>query len=98
MSLPLVVNALAEAEIAEVRDHFEAQRPGLGDDFLSRLQHALDLIRQFPEMHAVVHADVRQARIRRFPYAVYYRVGGTQSTVIAVQHTSRDPASWQSRP
>jgi plasmid stabilization system protein ParE len=97
MSLPLVVNALAEAEIAEARDQYEAARPGLGDDFLARLQAALDLIRQFPEMHAVVHADLRQARIRRFPYAIYYRVSDTQSTVVAVHHTSRDPGSWRSR-
>jgi plasmid stabilization system protein ParE len=96
MSLPVIVNVLAQAELEEARDYYEALRPGLGGDFLARVQDALDLIHQFPQMHAIVHADLREARIRRFPYAIYYRVTATQSTVVAVHHTSRDPSGWQS--
>ena len=97
MSLPLVINALAVAELEEARDRYENRRSGLGDEFMARAQAALDLIRQFPAMHAVVHADLREAPIRRFLFAIYYRVTPAQSTVVAVHHTSRDPSAWQSR-
>jgi len=34
---------------------------------------------------------------RRFPYGIYYRVYADRVEVIAVQHSRRDPADWQSR-
>jgi plasmid stabilization system protein ParE len=40
---------------------------------------------------------VRCALVRRFPYAVYYRVEPERIVVIAVFHTKRDPGVWQSR-
>lgn len=36
-------------------------------------------------------------RVKKFPYMVFYRVDDDQITVLAVYHTSRDPAGWQSR-
>lgn len=34
MSLPLVINPLAEMDLAEARDWYEHRRTGLGDEFL----------------------------------------------------------------
>jgi hypothetical protein len=35
--------------------------------------------------------------VRRFPYAVIYRIDDDQTTVVAVYHSRRDPRGWQSR-
>jgi plasmid stabilization system protein ParE len=35
--------------------------------------------------------------VRRFPYAVYYRVERERIAVVAVHHGKRDPSPWQSR-
>jgi hypothetical protein len=39
----------------------------------------------------------RLALVRRFPYAVVYRIDDDQITVVAVYHMHRDPRGWQSR-
>ncbi len=44
-----------------------------------------------------VYKDARCALLRRFPYAIYYRVKRDRIVVIAVFHSSRDPREWQSR-
>jgi plasmid stabilization system protein ParE len=50
-----------------------------------------------PHLYAEVHNDIREALVDRFPYAVYYRVEPAQVVVVAIVHTARDPAIWQSR-
>ena len=62
MSMPLVANALAEAEIDHAREYHDRVRTGLDDDSLSRVVEALDRIRHNPLMHAVVHADLWRSR------------------------------------
>lgn len=97
MSVPLVVNPLAEADLAEAREWYEAQRPGLGDELLENVEEVFDRLRRFPALYARMFQDVRVALIRRFPYAVAYRLVNDQITVVAVYHTRRDPRSWQGR-
>lgn len=43
-----------------------------------------------PDRYEFADADIHEGPLRRFPYAVYYRV-------LAVYHTARDPSGWQSR-
>jgi plasmid stabilization system protein ParE len=50
-----------------------------------------------PDSHPQVYADVREAAVPGYPYAVYYRIEPSQVSVLAVFHTSRDPSAWQSR-
>jgi plasmid stabilization system protein ParE len=37
---------------------------------------------------------VRRAFVTKFPYLVFYIVDATRVVVLAVLHTSRDPAVW----
>jgi plasmid stabilization system protein ParE len=48
-------------------------------------------------MHAVVFAGIRKAVVPRFPYCIFYRAEATRVHVIAVFHSSRNPAIWQGR-
>jgi plasmid stabilization system protein ParE len=97
MSLPLVFHPDVQGEIDDAYRWYEQQRAGLGDDFLAALEEVFDRLRQTPEAHQVIYRDVRRALPRRFPYGVYYRVHADRVEVIAVQHSRRDPADWQSR-
>jgi toxin ParE1/3/4 len=97
MSLPVVLRDEATAEFDEAFDYFEAQRAGLGVDFAARVQQVFDRIAASPQLHAVVFADIRKAVVSRFSYCVYYRADAVRVEVIAVFHTSRDPAIWQAR-
>ena len=58
---------------------------------------ALEVIRNMPTLHGKVFQDLRLAMIRRFPYAIVYRIDHDQITIVAVYHTRRDPRGWQRR-
>ncbi|MEH1918192.1 type II toxin-antitoxin system RelE/ParE family toxin [Nostoc sp.] len=69
----------------------------MGDEFLDCVDETVNLICQMPESYAVTYRDVRRAIVRRFPYAVYYRIVSSRVIVTAIFHGRRDPKSWQMR-
>jgi plasmid stabilization system protein ParE len=97
MSLPVVLRDEAQAEFDEAFDYYERQKPGLGVEFVARVQEVFGRIGMNPHLHAVVLADIRKARVAKFPYCVFYRAEPARVQVIAVFHSSRDPAIWQGR-
>jgi len=97
MILPIVLRPKARAEFDEAFDWYEQQQAGLGVEFAERVQAVFDRISAMAELHAIVHRDVRKALVRRFPYAVFYRVRAGRVVVLAVFHAKRDPELWKSR-
>ena len=97
MTQPLIFRPAAEAEFDESAAWYEAQQPGLGGEFVAEVQAVLDVIAGQPKRYPVVSGDVREAPVSRFPFCVYDRAKPDRVVVIAVFHTSRDPAVWQSR-
>ena len=87
----------AQAETEEAAAWYEAQRPGLGAEFLAALDAAIESVRAHPDAYPVVLRDVRRARLRRFPHSLFYRVHDKQLLVIACFHARRDPRTWQRR-
>jgi toxin ParE1/3/4 len=87
----------ARAEMFDALAWYDARVEGLGDRFIAEVDAALDRIvtneRQFP----VVLADIRRARLRRFPYALFFRVVEDTVQVIGCFHGSRDPRRWRRR-
>lgn len=57
----------------------------------------MDRFRATPEVHAKIFQQLRRSLVRRFPYAVFYRIDDDQVTVVAVYHCRRDPRDWQRR-
>ena len=86
MSPPLIITAEAEADLAEARAWYEGKREGLGQEFVLCVEAATE-----------VQAGVWRVVVRRFPYAIFYRVDLDQTAVLAVYHTNRDPRGWQER-
>jgi plasmid stabilization system protein ParE len=97
MNLPVVLRSEARAEFDEAFDWYEQQRPGLGVDFVMRVQEVLDRISAMPELYEQVFQDVRRGVVRRFPYSVFYKVETDQILVLAIFHSKRDPSIWQAR-
>ena len=63
----------AASDVMSAREWYDAQRPGLGDDFVSALEHVIGLITELPEAFPEIAAGHRRALLGRFPYALYYR-------------------------
>lgn len=97
MSLPVVLRPEASQDAEDARDHYDAQRVGLGQAFLGRLNDVVVRIGSTPRLYGTVWRGVRAAKLRRFPHVVYYRVYTDRVEVLAVMHGRRDASAWQSR-
>jgi len=95
--MQFIVRPAAAADIDEAFLWYEGQRPRLGHDFLSAAQSVIDAVADHPFRHPVVRRNTRRALLRRFPYAIYYRVYEDIVVVVACMHGRRDPKRWQSR-
>ncbi|MGE0607498.1 MAG: type II toxin-antitoxin system RelE/ParE family toxin [Pirellulales bacterium] len=93
----MIVSPAAENDLRQSRDWYELRRFGLGAEFMLCIEDVFERISRNPELHAIVHRDVRRALARRFPYAIYYRHVGGEIIVLAVIHSRRDPQQWQVR-
>ena len=82
--------------MAEAQTWYEAQAPGLGRQFQDELA-AVQRLASTPDLCPVVFRDVRRARLRRFPYDLFFRIRPTAVVVIACFHARRDPRRWQGR-
>jgi len=97
MSLPVRFLPEARDEYDSAADYYEQQQAGLGVDFIARVREVLQRTSANPKLHGTVYQDVRKGVVRRFPYIVLYREEAGEIIVIAVFHTARNPAIWQSR-
>ena len=96
MSRQVVFRPQAEDEVIEVRQWYEARRPGLGKDFAAAVDQVIERILANPFTFPRGHAETRRAVLSRFPYAVYFRSLDEEIVVLAV-HGRRHPRRWQTR-
>lgn len=92
-----IVRPAAAADIDEAFLWYEAQRPGLGREFLAAADTLIDAIAEHPLRHPVIRRNTRRALMRRFPYAMYFRVYDEVIVVVACMHGRRNPRRWQVR-
>jgi plasmid stabilization system protein ParE len=70
---------------------YEAQRPGLGVEFLDEITALANSLSINALIYAQVMAGIRRAPARRFPYVVSYQVTETDVVVLSVLHMHRMP-------
>lgn len=94
---PIQIQPGAFADAVEAATWYEAQRPGLGVEFILQLDAAIESATEFPEGYAVQYREARRVLMRRFPYAVYFVFDNGVVEVFAVLHQHADSSTWQSR-
>jgi plasmid stabilization system protein ParE len=97
MAAELVIAPEAEQDIAEAYAWYEGRRVGLGEEFLSSIDAAIETICRSPQMYSAPHESYRRSLVRRFPYPIYYEDAEGTVIVYGVFHTSRDPGKWRQR-
>lgn len=95
--MQIVVRPAAAADIDEGFLWYEGQRPGLGHEFLAAAQRLIDAVAEHPLRYPIIRRNTRRALLRRFPYALYFRVYGQVVVVVACMHGRRNPRRWQVR-
>ena len=88
----IVLGEHAVDDLRRARDHYSAIDPTLSDDFAHAFDVVVERIRTFP--HGAPPVDgfsgLRRARMRRFPYGVFYRDTDETVIVVRVLHNARD--------
>lgn len=97
MSYELILKPKAKQDIVEAVFSYRAINSSLGDDFLRAVEEGFSRIQESPELYAKKLGDIRQFRLRRFPYVVSYVFEAGRIFVLAVIHGHRDPKIWKSR-
>jgi plasmid stabilization system protein ParE len=98
LSRTIIFLPAARFEVIEAFDWYENLAPGLGNTFQSQLDRQIARILDNPLQFPVLIADVRRARLKQFPYALFFRTSEKEISVIACFHASRDPQIWEDRP
>jgi len=95
---PVILHADAEAELCEALEHYERQRAGLGGEFRSEFEVALERVRQNPQLYAAEdESGARYCPLRRFPSTLVYIDLEEHVWVAAVAHQRRRPGYWACR-
>jgi toxin ParE1/3/4 len=88
---------LAEHELNEAAQYYDLEDPGLGTAFLDEVDRCLQSIQAAPEAGAILRGTVRRRLLRRFPYAVLYKIMPSCIRVLAVMNLRRRPTYWVGR-
>ena len=97
MTVPIIFHRLAEDELNEAAAYYAQSRPGLGDAFVTEVQHAVDRLAELPSAGRPVDRDVRWWLVKRFPYSILYRVCENHIRILAIAHQKRRPFYWLKR-
>jgi toxin ParE1/3/4 len=88
---------LAEHELNEAAQYYDLEDPGLGAAFLGEVDRCLQSIQAHPEAGAIVRGAVRRWLLRRFPYALLYKIKPSGIRILAVMNLRRRPTYWVGR-
>jgi len=76
---------------------YETKSPGLGEEFLRMFYACAGEIPHNPMLYPKVHGEFRRRLLRRFPYAIYFRIEDDTIIVFGVFHCARDPRAVGTR-
>ncbi len=93
------LTAFAVQDLEDATTYYD-EAAGLGTTFLDQFELALRRLELFPRSAPPVAGfpEVRRARVRRFPFGLFYRVEQEQLIVLRVLHARRDAASQLDQP
>ncbi|MBD2676990.1 MULTISPECIES: type II toxin-antitoxin system RelE/ParE family toxin [Nostoc] len=94
----IVFHPSAEQELVDATNYYEEKNQGLGLDFLTEVENAVNLLMRYPAAGVVVQGFVRRLILPKFPYSLLYRVVDDDLIrILAIAHHKRKPLYWISR-
>ena len=96
MPRQIVFNSEARLEFEDAVAWCNECRPGSGQELEFEVQKTLDRIIENPERFRLVGPTIPQARLKKFHrYSIYFHVERDFIGVVAIFHSSREPAQLQ---
>jgi plasmid stabilization system protein ParE len=94
---PVIFTQAARAELTAAQDWYEAEATGLGRRFRGEIDRTVRRIAENPRQFPLLFKTLRRARVKTFPYALFFSTTDDALIVVACFHGSRDPRRWQRR-
>lgn len=99
MSYKVQIDEEALLDIQLATDWYNEQLPGLGTRFQKQIKAQISGLSKNPNVYAIRYENVRCLVVKRFPFMVHFTLNSDDLVVkiIAVLHSSRNPAIWKLR-
>jgi hypothetical protein len=87
------VDFLPEAaqEMIEAARYYQSLSSGLGNDYLSEVEHAVQSIASSPQTWPVLEGNLRRRLIKRFPFGILYRIEPDKILILLLHICARNP-------
>ena len=93
MAFQIYLQEEAIIDIQEAYFWYESQLRNLGGEFLEELNAVLEKLKQTPQYFGYSFDEFRDARLKRFPYLIIYKIEGNKVYINSVRHIRRKPKS-----
>lgn len=97
MARRLIFDPCVPDDLANALDYYADISLGLADRFRRAVDNTLDEVAERPESFPFDIAPVRFAKVRSFPYLVFFVAKPRFVSVIAITHGSANPDIWRGR-
>ena len=94
---PLHFHPAVASDLREGIDWYENISIDLGNRFRAAANVAFDEISATPGRFPRAFADIRFARLAKFPYLVLFRESASLISIVGVFHSASDPKKWRRR-
>jgi toxin ParE1/3/4 len=96
--MPVIFHAEAKAELRAATRYYEEQRKGLGREFRTAVEAAIERIQRTPQAFPPYGDEgARKCLVGRFPYTIFYVELEDSIWIAAVAHQRRRPGYWAGR-
>jgi hypothetical protein len=87
----------AARELSAAVQSGEEHTRGLGAELKAEAQRVTQLLVERPFIGETLGKEIRRFPLRRFPFALIYRIDGDRLRILAVAHLRRRPGYWSQR-
>lgn len=84
-------------EALDAMDWYEDRSPISAVALAWEIEGAVARIASAPTRYPLAECGTRRLILNRFPFNIYYKVGESESLIIAVAHQKRRPGYWGDR-
>lgn len=97
MNIRVILSPDAKEDISSIIEWYHRADPNLASRFEQQTLTTLRRIGRFPYAFPIMKGTVRQALLKRFPYAIYYSLRSNKALITAVLHQRRSDIVWITR-
>ncbi len=90
MTWKVITRSRAKADLRHIRDWYEKQSDGLGDQFLSTFDESIVKLQRNPHVCQLFYKRFRQLLTPVFPYRVLYAIHDETVVIYRVLHSAQD--------